>query len=553
MSTIRWEGLDPATIEDGIKALLLELHAGARPVDGRGGDDGRDVRWDSPDGWVIFEIKSFAGERLTRTQQRQIEGSLARAALHRPVRWVLVLPMDHSPAEERWFDARMAQYPAIALEWRGRAWLNLEFGKREYLRRLVESESSELLQRAHEYRMEMEAVAGITDGITRVTRLNERMQALSPFWRPDVFTTPTGVGVVFKERFSGAAAMDPVQLRPTFDFPDGDPEAAAAKQQLQDMLDYGGDVEVDGKYVPNFEVVASPASQALFQPVGETARLRLTSVTHQVDPPTYQMVIVAPDGAVRHRYPLQMDTPTIGERGVRVRGRDAAGVFAVVITADRPELGAAVSCQISGSGAGGKLPYAVRPGFEIFTRIEPGDRLEVRADDRSLGQAEGMEEFLAEARLCANLIIALESLQARTGMLFPIPDDLTKHEANDIIFAARLLAGESVPTGRTWIGLTIKADMVESFLETEQIHTTGGLMVEMDNYTLPCGPHQLDLGPITMTALRLHLVNADELRAAVGTGTEPVARYECLDPTGVYIRIGHQDAGAHPSSSTSSI
>jgi hypothetical protein len=191
----------------------------------------------------------------------------------------------------------------------------------------------------------------------------------------------------------------------------------------------------------------------------------------------------------------------------------------------------------------------VRPGFEIFTRVEPGDRLEVRANDHSIGQAEDMETFLADARFCADLLIALESLQARTGMLFPIPDNLTTQEANDIIFAARLLAGESVPTGRTWVGLTIKADMVESFLETEQVHATGGLLVEMANYTVTCGPHQLDLGPITMTAPRLHLVNADELRAA-GMGTEPVARYECLDPEGVYIKLGGQ-AAADPPTGTS--
>src|SRR6185369_12875861 len=98
MSFIDWARLDPDTIEKAIKILLVELHPGARPIDGRGGDRGRDVRWDSPDGLTIFEIKSFAEDqpsssqrsRLSPGQRKQIKQSLGRAAQHNPVRWVLV-------------------------------------------------------------------------------------------------------------------------------------------------------------------------------------------------------------------------------------------------------------------------------------------------------------------------------------------------------------------------------------------------------------------------------------------------------------------------------
>ncbi|MEV4315670.1 hypothetical protein [Actinocrispum sp. NPDC049592] len=151
MSMIQWERLDPATIESAVKALLVELYPDARPIDGRGGDGGRDVRWDSPAGLVIFEIKSFAGERLKPQQRREIEKSLARAAGHRPSRWVLIVPTDHSPSEEAWFDRLIAAHPDIALEWRGVSWLNNQFGKREYLRRLVEAESYELLRLAQQF------------------------------------------------------------------------------------------------------------------------------------------------------------------------------------------------------------------------------------------------------------------------------------------------------------------------------------------------------------------------------------------------------------------
>ncbi|GEM_PF-1669506 len=553
MSMVRWEGLDPATIELAIKALIMELNPGARPIDGRGGDGGRDVRWDSAAGLVVFEIKSYAGDRLKPGQRSEIKKSLIQAVQHAPVRWVLVLPLDHSPSEEAWFDGLARQHPKIKLEWWGRTWLNLEFGKREYLRRLVEGESYELLQRAHEFDLEQQVLGGVTDAIGRFDRLATRMRALSTFWRPDVFTTPNGIGVVYNERFPGAAALDPVRLRPTFVFPTDDDEAAVVQRRLSDVLDYGGDIEVDGRYVASFEVLASPASRALFDVSGPTEKLRITSVSRHVGPPpVYQLVAVAPSGRVRFRLPLQMDAPSIGERGARAKGADASGTFTVVHTADRPEYGGAVATNITIAGMAGRYPFAVRPAFEIFAHMEPGDRLEIRVNDHSAGSAvDDLCGFLPEARLCTEVVTALEKLQSHTGVLFPIPDDLTRQDAHDLIFAARLVDGEQVRGGRSWLGLTIRADKLADFLDMDQVHTEGGLVVEMAEYTVTCGAHRLNLGPVAVVAPRMCLANLDELRAAVGTGDEPVARYECIDGEGVYFRVTSNDnldsaAGARP-------
>lgn len=100
---IRWEGLDPARVERAVKLLLRRLHPDAQGIDGAGGDDGRDIQGTGPDGLVIFEVKSYAS-RLTGSQKRKIRRSLAKAAAHSPVRWVVVVPLDPSPAEQSWFD-----------------------------------------------------------------------------------------------------------------------------------------------------------------------------------------------------------------------------------------------------------------------------------------------------------------------------------------------------------------------------------------------------------------------------------------------------------------
>jgi hypothetical protein len=164
---IRWEALDPAKTERAAKLLIRRLHPTAQGIDGAGGDDGRDIRWDGPDGLVIFEVKSYS-DRLTTAQTRKIKGSLTNAAAHSPVRWVLVMPLDPSPAEESCFDGLRREHPEITLEWRGRDWLDGQFAQHADLRRYVEGSDYDLLERARELGFEQAALAnGATDLVAR--------------------------------------------------------------------------------------------------------------------------------------------------------------------------------------------------------------------------------------------------------------------------------------------------------------------------------------------------------------------------------------------------
>jgi hypothetical protein len=122
-------------------------------------------------------------------------------------------------------------------------------------------------------------------------------------------------------------------------------------------------------------------------------------------------------------------------------------------------------------------------------------------------------------------------------VLFPIPDDLTRQQAQELIFAARLLIGQPVRTEYTSMTFTIKADRVASFLELDAARIAGGILTQTRPYTVTCGTHDLDLGPHEVKASRMRLANADELYAAVGTGVEPVARYECIEGEGIYVQL----------------
>jgi hypothetical protein len=93
---------------------------------------------------LIFEVKSYTA-RLTNNQKRKIKASLTNAAAHSSIRWMLVVPLDPSPAEESWFDGLRQEFASIALEWRGRDWLDRQFAAHADLRRYVEGSDSDLL------------------------------------------------------------------------------------------------------------------------------------------------------------------------------------------------------------------------------------------------------------------------------------------------------------------------------------------------------------------------------------------------------------------------
>ncbi len=245
------------------------------------------------------------------------------------------------------------------------SWLNIEFGKREYLRRLVEAESYELLRLAQKFGQEAAVLTSIDDAVMQLARLMHQAQDLSPYWRVDFATAPDKFTAVCRERYPGAAALDPVHLRAAFNFPDGDAAAADVQQRLAAVLDYGGDIEIDGRYLADLQALASPASRALFDVSGPTKRLRITSVPLQTaDLLDYQLVVVGPFGVVKTRLALVMQPPTVGQRGSRVTGREGSGTFDVVMTRDRPEFGGAVKTHLTVRGIAGRYPYQVRPRLE---------------------------------------------------------------------------------------------------------------------------------------------------------------------------------------------
>jgi tetratricopeptide (TPR) repeat protein len=144
MLWIPWQDLRAADVEDLIAALLLRTVDRAQRIDGSGGDGGVDVVVRGPAGDHVFQIKSFY-RRLTAGQKRQVLKSLQTAVEQQSdmVAWTLVVPLDPSPAEDRWLRQVLAAETTAAVSWMGRTAIEAACAEHLDLARAFLPQSSE--------------------------------------------------------------------------------------------------------------------------------------------------------------------------------------------------------------------------------------------------------------------------------------------------------------------------------------------------------------------------------------------------------------------------
>ena len=117
---VNFKQLSPSQYERMV-SVLLSREIQALREDGAGGDGGRDCYFTDAAGTHVYELKNFTG-RMTPGRRRQVKRSLVRAMSRAPRTWTLVVPIDPTPSEQRWFESLHAEV-SVRLDWKGRAWL----------------------------------------------------------------------------------------------------------------------------------------------------------------------------------------------------------------------------------------------------------------------------------------------------------------------------------------------------------------------------------------------------------------------------------------------
>ena len=182
----RWEDVGHEKYEDMVSVLLSRLYPDARRIDGKGGDGGRDVQIaDARDGSImgVFQLKGFTG-RVGRSQRRQIERSLERAAELNPAKWTLVVPIDPNPTELKWFDGMRSKY-GFPLDWCGKTWLDEKMAAyRDIHRYFLEGAKDEVYELLRELGNEEEKarVVDVAGAAARMEKLHERLNQIDPHY-----------------------------------------------------------------------------------------------------------------------------------------------------------------------------------------------------------------------------------------------------------------------------------------------------------------------------------------------------------------------------------
>jgi len=452
MTSIPWAELEPLTAERLLAALLIRTVVGAYAVDGTGGDDGADVTAPADGGVHIYEIKSFA-LRLTPAQRRQVERSVTTARAKRldMVRWTLVMPLDPSPAEERWLTGRLAELAGVPVAWMGRTSIEAAFAERPDLARafLPGSAQQQALEWLAQLRQEEAGLtAGVPGAIRRGAKLREQVKLIDPDYDFDLELTAGGQTVSVRPKDAGALQRRPIQTGMVLAAAVGSPEAAA----IEDFHLYGAPLELSGDNI---------ADVAVDLPGGLNALLEGATVTSMrvgpAEPEDRRARIVATtDGAVLAKLPVTIVETTRGPAGgARIVAVDDARAVRLEMRLG-PEPALTGELAFSMSVTSDHFPEDALPGARFTAALAAADALRLEMPDTPPARMRLPDTTAVSAVGAGDLVAMLEALQRvqdATGTPFPVPEQMLLLDRQMLTFADGLLTRGEVEWW--WPGFTV--------------------------------------------------------------------------------------------------
>ena len=380
--SIRWDDFEPQGYEDMVSVLLSRLHPDAQRIDGKGGDGGRDVQIvRGQDGKITdaFELKSFTG-RMNPVRRRQAASSLKRAAALGPARWTLVVPIDPTPAELKWFLQLGTGY-CFPTAWYGKTWLDEKMSAFPDIGRyFVEGAKDEVFRLLLELQQEQARITDVPDAIGRLQTLRERLNEIDPYYRYEMSTGPEAAEnwpstVVFAVRFgdvrfdvyqkySGSVKDRPVSVHVTVSM---GPEDLV----IQDSLDYGLGVTIPHRMISSV-MIDAPAGLGGSFPGGELNVF--PSNTKLGEPVTLELEIMDGDKPIAS-CPFHLTEQTAGPKGSIFTGSDSTGCLEMRLRVNAVDEEGEAEFSLNFKPV---LPATLVPLFRWLDGCQPAHRLNIR-------------------------------------------------------------------------------------------------------------------------------------------------------------------------------
>ncbi len=518
---IVWDKVSRETYDNMVSVLLSRTHPSSRRVDGAGGDEGRDVYFEGPSGESIFQLKSFTG-RLSSSRKAQIRRSLKRAAQRRTERWWLVVPIDPTPSEQRWFDDLKLSV-LFPIEWLGQTWLDGEFAKfPEVSEYFIQDHRDEVLRMLAELNQEGLALDSAADATERLRRLHTRLNQIDPYFRYDIGIGPStnaavpagailsvcsdDVRISVFERYPGALQDRPILAHLELKFEPDD----ISIDRVAEAFEYGRAVSLPASVVVRFKLDAPAVLGGDFH--GATVDIGPNRVV--TDVPFAVEACLERNGKQLAVLPFRCEERTVGFKGAVIDGADDSGWLAVKIIITPGERRMNVTFSLNPTS---RLPSTLVPMVRWAEACAPPSILKMRIDGQFLGAMAVPDVwFPVDA---GELIKMLAFLQEKTGSYFPMPLELTQADWEDVRDSFRLLRGERLES--PWSSMSFEMagydqDQFRRLLQGEK-----ALRFVREEWLVLDG-NRIPLGEVTTALPAARVKSPRRLRAALDARQSPI-------------------------------
>ncbi|MEV7282983.1 hypothetical protein AB0O01_00165 [Streptomyces sp. NPDC093252] len=490
---VEWERVGQLGFDRIVEAVVhrvYEASARVEVVNGRGGDDGIDIKVIDGSRVRVFQLKYYPDGFPTgsfKGRRKSIRESFARAMRQGPQEWVLVVPCVLTAAE-RDFVLSLRAGQAVQVEVWDRAKLD------DLLSVHADVEASftrdQLLEAARVYGQERALLMdGIGDVSARVKALGGQVDRLDDHWTVDFAREGDMVVHMLRGKHPRAHEVSPIVITLTGIGPLAPEQAEAVRRSLGYGLDERvvlprGAVEkmtVTGPWFlarehQDVEVRWHPAQATL--PAGMDAELVFLDA---------ERVTASYPGTLKH-----LGRGSAG-RSVRM---ELAGGRLQLLQPDNPKVAASMKFTFSLEGL---EPAAALRVLHIHRRIAAGGAFEVRTGEGAVGGGEVPPSPEAVRREAAQLQLYLEDLevvQRHCEQYFALPDECTPEERIFLRIARLLVDGHCVVSPflpRARITLNGRDSPVVRALLSGEPHP---VRLPCGAFTVPFAGRRLELGPV---------------------------------------------------------
>ena len=522
--SIRWADLEPQGYESMVSVLLSRLHPDAQRIDGKGGDGGRDVQIVHGQDDLItdaFELKSFTG-RMASGRKKQVVDSLNRAAALGPARWTLVVPIDPTPAELKWF-RKLGEDYCFPIAWYGKTWLDEKVSAFPDIRRyFVEGANAEVVRLLRELREEQAKVNDVHDAVGRLRTLRERLSEIDPHYSYEMSTVAVGANnwpsdVVFSVRFedvrvdvypkySGAVKDRPVSMSVM---------VALGPEDLviQDALGYGLEATIPDRLTGGVTIDAPSGLGGSFT----KGELNIFPTNTKLDKPvTLALDIMDGDKPIAS-CPFHLTEQAAGPKGFIFTGNDSTGCLEIRLRVNTMDQEVEVEFQLNLKPA---LPATLVPLFRWLDGWQPSHCLKIHWPDVHELCGVISKPFLEDREL-SRVVEALAYLQDRSGKYWEMPLSLSDEEGRKILTAASLLKGENIDL--KWKSFNVNLDQWGPELQELENGSAQQFIFEQE-ITLKLQGVEIPIGRIRTHIPSARLADPELVQRDLASGSVPPLR-----------------------------